>query len=39
MASHYVIETMIEACREVRFRADEPKNSVSMANHGNPAKP
>jgi hypothetical protein len=40
VASHYAIETMIAACREVRFLADiDPERSVSMADHASPAKP
>lgn len=40
VAAYEAIETMIEACRDVRFRADiDPENSVSMADHGKPAKP
>ena len=40
VASIDAIETMIEACKEVRFREDiDPEQSVSMADQEKPAKP
>jgi len=39
VASFEAIETMIEACRDVRFRADiDPESSVSMASPGKPSE-